>query len=92
MAIARKPVRNHNAATSPDDADRAAEAFIAAAVPVTTKGKAGTAEVEARKAPVMIRFDPGLLERIDAAARHRGISRSAWVQFTLSRALDAGEG
>jgi hypothetical protein len=45
MAIARKPVRNHNAATSPDDADRAAEAFIAAAVPVTTKGKAGTAEV-----------------------------------------------
>jgi hypothetical protein len=33
-----------------------------------------------------------LLQRIDAAAKHRGISRSSWIQFTLSRALDQGEG
>ena len=92
MAIARKPVRNQNPASDPIAADRAAEAFIAAAAPVTTVGKVGAGEVDSRKAPVMIRFDPSLLERIDAAARHRGISRSAWVQFTLSRALDAGEG
>lgn len=92
MAIARKPVRNQSAAPASVDADRAAEAFIAAAAPVAANGKAGAGDAESRKAPVMIRFDPTLLERIDAAARHRGISRSAWVQFTLSRALDAGEG
>jgi len=38
------------------------------------------------------RFDRDLLQRIDAAAKHRGISRSSWIQFTLSRALDQGEG
>ena len=45
-----------------------------------------------RKTPVMIRFDRDLLERVDAAAKRRGISRSAWVQYTISRALDTGEG
>jgi hypothetical protein len=33
-----------------------------------------------------------LLAKVDAAAKRRGISRSAWIQFTVSRALDAGEG
>jgi hypothetical protein len=36
--------------------------------------------------------DRSLLQRIDAAEKHRGISRSSWIQFTLSRALDQGEG
>ena len=49
-------------------------------------------QAEARKAPVMIRFDRDLLQRVDAAAKRRGISRSAWVQYTVSRALDTGEG
>jgi hypothetical protein len=29
-----------------------------------------------------------LLARVDRAAKRRGISRSAWVAFTLSKALD----
>jgi predicted HicB family RNase H-like nuclease len=40
----------------------------------------------------MVRFDPALLQRVNEAAKHRGVSRSAWIQFTLSRALDQGEG
>ena len=40
----------------------------------------------------MIRFDRDLLDRVDAAAKRRGISRSAWVQYTISRALDIGDG
>jgi hypothetical protein len=36
----------------------------------------------------MIRFAPELLARVDQAARRRGISRSAWIAFTLSKALD----
>jgi predicted HicB family RNase H-like nuclease len=88
MAIARKPSRNTDAA-QPSGRDEAAEAFInkAGAAP-----ESAAEPEETRKAPVMIRFDRQLLERVDAAAKHRGISRSAWIQFTLSRALDAGEG
>jgi hypothetical protein len=40
----------------------------------------------------MIRFDRALLAKVDQAARKRGVSRSAWVQYTISRALEAGEG
>ena len=36
----------------------------------------------------MIRFDRDLLAKVDAEARRRGISRSAWVQYTLSHVLD----
>lgn len=88
MAIAKKPIRSTSAAQSTDP-DKAAEAFIskAGAPPV-----AATVVEETRKTPVMIRFDRELLDRVDAAAKRRGISRSAWIQFTVSRALDSGEG
>ena len=45
-----------------------------------------------KKVLIMVHFDRVLLQRVDAVAKHRGISRSAWIQFTLSRALDQGEG
>ena len=81
MAIAKKPNRN----TQTADPEKAAEAFIA--------GAGGAPEhAVGHKTPVMIRFDRNLLDRVDAAAKRRGISRSAWVQYTLSRALDIGDG
>jgi hypothetical protein len=39
----------------------------------------------------MIRFDAAVLAHVDRAARRRGVSRSAWVAFTLSKALDEEE-
>ena len=36
----------------------------------------------------MVRFDPQLLMAVDSAAKRRGISRSAWIQYTLSQALE----
>jgi len=75
MAIAKKPERQQPAHSEEQTASR----FIAGA----TKPKE-----EAHKMPTTLRFDPGLLERIDAAAKRRGISRSAWIQYTLSRVLD----
>lgn len=42
-----------------------------------------------RKTPIMLRFDAALLRRVDGAARRRGISRSAWIAFKVSEALDA---
>ncbi|HZC02609.1 MAG TPA: CopG family transcriptional regulator, partial [Gammaproteobacteria bacterium] len=68
------------------DQEHAAEAFIAGAKPQIE------APGESKKIPIMVRFDPALLRRVNEAAKHRGVSRSAWIQFTLSRALDQGEG
>ena len=84
MAIAKNPNRNITN-TQTADPEKAAEAFIA--------GAGGAPEqAVAHKTPVMIRFDRDLLDRVDAAAKRRGISRSAWVQYTISRALDIGDG
>ena len=76
MAIAARP-------TSKPSATDAAEKFIAAA------GPAAPAE-EARKGRIatMVRFDAALLAKVDDAARSRGVSRSAWNQYTVSEALE----
>lgn len=84
MSIARKPHRRAG-----DNGELDAERFIAGA----EKRSAATPEAgEKRTTPVMIRFDRRLLKAVDEAARKRGVSRSAWVQYTISRALEAGEG
>ena len=75
MAIAKKPERHQPA----NRGEKAANQFIAGATQPKT---------EAHKTPTTLRFDPSLLARIDAAAKRRGISRSAWIQYTLSRVLD----
>lgn len=85
MAIAKKPKSNTAAITPPEDGKVAA--FIAGA----DKALAPPLP-EQNKTPVMVRFDTALLRRIDKAAKHRCISRTAWIQSTLSRALDNGEG
>jgi hypothetical protein len=83
MDIVKKPKRDHFAI-----GDAAAAQFIAGA----DASQEDASQDDDRKMQTTIRFDRALLQRIDAAAKHRGISRSAWIQFTLSRALDQGEG
>jgi hypothetical protein len=83
MAIARKPERKTLAITT----EQAAEQFIASAGQPATPVMAPVQE-ERNRVPAMIRFDAVLLARVDRAAKHRGVSRSAWIQYTLSRALD----
>jgi hypothetical protein len=87
MAIARRP--NSNRPIPPvADQDKAAEVFIHGAggrnAPVGEVPSDGP-----RKTPIMLRFDAGLLRRVDTAAKRRGISRSAWIAFKVSEALDA---
>ena len=89
MAIVRRP--NSNRSTLPAaDQDKAAEVFIHGAggrePPVSKSVMDGP-----RKTPIMLRFDAGLLRRVDTAAKRRGISRSAWIAFKVSEALDAEE-
>jgi len=89
LAIARKPKRNQSATEASND-EKAAEAFISGAANAAVKTEAQAAA--SKRVPVMIRFDSALLEQVDDAAKRRGISRSAWVQFTVSRAIEQGEG
>ena len=89
MAIARRP--NSNRPPPPAaDRDKAAEVFIHGAggrdAPASEAPLDGT-----RKTPIMLRFDVALLRRVDTAAKRRGISRSAWIAFKVSEALDAEE-
>jgi predicted HicB family RNase H-like nuclease len=76
MAIAKKP-------GSKPPSDVSAERFIAGAgaVEQTQTPKRG-------RVATMVRFDAALLEKVDAAAKKRGVSRSAWIQYTLSEALE----
>lgn len=87
MAIARRP--NNNRPIPPvANHDKAAEVFIHSA----GRRDAPASEVPLdgpRKTPIMLRFDAGLLRRVDTAAKRRGISRSAWIAFKVSEALDA---
>ena len=87
MAIAKKPKRGHSE-TKNIGRDAAAEKFIAGAKSSDEEAP----QEDDKKIQTTLRFDRALLQRIDAAAKHRGISRSSWIQFTLSRALDQGEG
>jgi predicted HicB family RNase H-like nuclease len=79
MAIAKKPHSNQTDISS----EKAAEYFIAGAERKSTKRE--------RKTPILIRFDPHILARVDQAAERSGISRSAWVHFMISRALEQEE-
>ncbi len=87
MAIARKP----GSKPPPPPSEAAAERFISGAgSPAAPAAETAPERPEdGRRVPTMIRFDAALLARVDAAARRRGVSRAAWVQFVLSQALDA---
>jgi predicted HicB family RNase H-like nuclease len=85
MEIAKPPKRSRSATMNLAQ-DNAAEKFIAG-----TDAPEGEAPQDDKKIQTTLRFDRDLMKRI-AAAKHRGISCSSWIQFTLSRALDQGEG
>jgi hypothetical protein len=82
MAIARKPN------SSRIDTEKVAEAFIQGGPKLPSTNEEATQRGENRKTPIMLRFNSDLLRRVDAAAKRRGISRSAWIAFKVSEALD----
>lgn len=81
MAIAKRPKRAQIDIET-NGAEQAAASFIAGAEIKETPQK------RARKTPILVRFDPQMLSRVDQAAKRRGISRSAWIHFMVSRALE----
>jgi hypothetical protein len=83
MAIAKRPHHIPPVEMTPDQ-ERAAAAFIAGADPQAPPRRT-------TKVPILVRFDRDLLRRVDQAARRRGVSRSGWIQYQVSRALEAEE-
>jgi hypothetical protein len=77
MAIAKKPLKD----TRDTKSEQAAESFIEG------KGNPNTQD-KPRKVLITHRVDRELLGRIDAAARRRGISRAAWINFYLSKCAE----
>lgn len=88
MAIARKPNSNRMV-SSIRDPEQVASAFIQGASQPADTAPALPAADDTRKTPIMLRFNGDLLRRVDTAAKRRGISRSAWIAFKVSEALDA---
>jgi predicted HicB family RNase H-like nuclease len=85
MAIAKRPDRNRSTIEVHPEDERAAEAFI-------TGAEEAPPPKYTKKVPILVRFDRELLERVDRAAKRRGISRSGWVHYQISRALEEEEG
>ena len=80
MPIAKNPVRKTNSK------DKQAEKFILAASEGTSKATA-----DERFIQTPIRFPKELLERIDWAAKKRGLNRSSWLRYAATRELDKEE-
>ena len=101
MSITKKPKQpasdieqstNDSVRTEETKADETkAEAFIAGAKEAPVKDSSGKIH-KAERQPILIRFDPVLLRKVEEAAQRRSISRSAWIQYVLSVALEKGEG
>lgn len=87
MAIARRPNSNRTA-SSDRDPEQVASAFIQGAGKPIEDTTPDLPATDGRKTPIMLRFDGALLRRVDTAAKRRGISRSAWIAFKVSEALD----
>jgi predicted HicB family RNase H-like nuclease len=87
MAIAKNPNRYQS---NTGDREWAAEKFIAGAAAPAAAGSEAAGEASTRKVPIMVRFDRTLLKRVDVEARRRGVSRSSWIQYVISKVLDEG--
>ena len=74
MTIARIPKRNATDIQTED-------AFIEG------KRQVSGADKPANKVSIMLRIDPDLLEQVGREAKAAGLTRSAWIHSTLTRAV-----
>ncbi|CTQ47695.1 ribbon-helix-helix protein, CopG family [Roseibium aggregatum] len=79
MSVQRKPKRDLSA--NPDQAS----AFIDGSAPKPAESP------KQNKKPIPHRIDPALLERLDAQAKRRGMSRSGLMNYYISKGLDEDE-
>lgn len=68
--------------------DEEAERFIEKALNQPVKQSPPPAAKRAKKEAIIVRVDPAILDKIDAAAKKRGISRAAWINAACTRTLE----
>lgn len=89
MPIRDRTVNNQTKPSPQDEQEKRtklAEAFISNA------GNTQPPEAEEEgRTPIMVRYQKQMLKQIDAAAKRRGLSRSAWLQYAASRVLEIEE-
>ncbi len=90
MAVTKNPKRKRGAGSGPVEDERAEKFISGAGEAAETPAVEQQAQAPQKRQKQMttLRFDPELLRRIDAAAARHGISRAAWISYTLSRVLD----
>ncbi len=89
MAVRERPSNNANKTDKQEDKERLgklADVFISGA-----GHEPAAVDEEEGRTPVMVRYKKQMLKKIDAAAKRRGLSRSAWVQYAASRVLEMEE-
>jgi hypothetical protein len=74
MPIAKKPTGNLR-----DITEREVDTFIEGA---------GKRERKGKRVPILLRVDPDILEKIDAAAKRKGIPRTSWILYHIGGALE----
>jgi hypothetical protein len=84
MTITKRPKQHTSESILEENAK--ASSFIESAGNLLQKS------VRQNRIPIMLRFDAELLKKVDESSHRRGISRSSWIQYVISRALDNGEG
>lgn len=91
-SIAKRPKPADVAAAgtplSQEERERREEAFLAGAPDVAAKAQAPSAPSRKRMQPVHLRFEPDLLQRIDAAVEDSDFEdRASWIRYVVRQAL-----
>ena len=74
MPIAKKPIGNLK-----DITEKEVDTFIEGA---------GKRERKGKRVPILLRVAPDILEKIDAAAKRKGIPRTSWILYHIGGALE----
>jgi predicted HicB family RNase H-like nuclease len=85
MAVIKRSNVSRNDMQTISEKEAAAERFINKTDRVEA---ANPSQKKKNKEPIIVRIDPDILEKIDAAAAKRGISRSAWINSACTRTLE----
>ena len=77
MSIVKKSKANLE-----DIASKKADAFI--------EGTGRKPQDREKKVPILIRVDPDILRKVDAAAKSKGVNRTVWILYQIGAALEEG--
>ena len=67
------------------------DAALTAFIEGRAEGKASTPPLIGKRQQITVKLDPSILHRIDADARKKGVTRTAWIQFAIAGRLEQAD-